>query len=54
MKAAKAKKRNTGARNAKELAQALGIESSADIALMEYKASLSSLAVRAIEILALL
>ena len=45
----KSKKRPVGAKNSKEIAAALGIDSRADIALMEYKASLSELAVKAIE-----
>ncbi len=48
MKTAKSKK-SQGAKSAKEIAAALGIDSPADVALMEYKASLSELATKAIE-----
>ena len=49
MKMTKVKKHTIGAKNSKEIAEALGIESLADVALMEYKASLSELAVKVIE-----
>lgn len=42
-------KNNTVISNTKELAAAFGIDSDVDIALMEYKAQLSSMATRAIE-----
>jgi predicted XRE-type DNA-binding protein len=45
----KVKKNYSVANNAEELAEALGIESSADRALMEYKAQLSEIAAKAIE-----
>ncbi len=45
----KNKRRPVGARNAKEIAAAFGIDSPTDIALMEYKASLSALAAKVIE-----
>ena len=38
----------TVAKNAKELSEALGLESEADTALVEYKAQLSQMAVKAI------
>ena len=38
----------TVAKNAKELSEALGLESEADAALVEYKAQLSQMAVKAI------
>lgn len=41
-------KNYTVAKNAKELSEALGLESEADIALVEYKAQLSQMAVKAI------
>lgn len=41
-------KNYTVAKNARELASALGLDSSADVALMEYKAELSALAEKAI------
>ncbi len=44
---AKNKKSYTRTKNSAELAKALGIESKTDIALMEYKARLSELAVQA-------
>jgi hypothetical protein len=44
----KVKKNNTIVSSTKELAAALGIDSEGDIALMEYKAQLSSMASRAI------
>jgi len=49
MKVKKAKKHLIGAKNSKEIAKQLGINSPSDIALMEYKALLSELAVKAIE-----
>lgn len=49
MKMTKSKKRPVGAKNSKEIAVALGIDSETDIALMEYKASLSALATKVIE-----
>ena len=44
----KTKKKYTVARNTQELAQALGITSDSETALMEYKAKLSSIAAKAI------
>lgn len=41
-------KNYTVAKNAKELSEALGLESEADTALVEYKAQLSQMAVKAI------
>ena len=49
MKTTKNKKRPVGAKNSKEIATALGIDSPIDIALMEYKVSLSELAAKVIE-----
>ncbi len=49
MKTTKSKKRPVGAKNSKEIAAALGIDSETDIALMEYKASLSAMAAKVIE-----
>ena len=49
MKTTKNKKRPVGAKNSKEIAAALGIDSETDIALMEYKASLSAMAAKVIE-----
>lgn len=49
MKMTKSKNRPIGAKNSKEIAAALGIDSATDIALMEYKASLSELAAKVIE-----
>lgn len=43
------KNKNSGLKNSKEIARALGIDSPADIALMEYKTNLSILATKAIE-----
>jgi hypothetical protein len=43
------KSRKTGLKNSKEIADALGLVSSVDVALMEYKAHLSELAAKAIE-----
>ena len=43
------KNKKTGLKNSKQIAKALGIESPADIALMEYKAQLSEMASKAIE-----
>src|SRR5665213_2822963 len=45
----KSKKYPVGAKNSKEIAEALGIDSPADVALMEYKALLSELAAKAIK-----
>lgn len=45
----KTKSRKAGLKNSKEIADALGIDSPVDIALMEYKAHLSELAAKAIE-----
>ena len=45
----KSKKKSTHIRNSKELAEALGIDSEVDVALMEYKAQLSSMAAKVIE-----
>lgn len=45
----KVKKSNRIIRNTKELAEALGIESDVDVALMDYKAQLSTMASKAIE-----
>ncbi len=42
------RKKNSGAKGTRELAEMLGIESSADIALMGYKATLSEMASKAI------
>ena len=49
MRSNKIKNRPIGAKNSKEIAVALGIDSPTDIALMEYKASLSELAAKVIE-----
>ncbi|MFZ4402728.1 MAG: XRE family transcriptional regulator [Pseudobdellovibrionaceae bacterium] len=49
MKVNKAKRHLIGAKNPKQIASAIGIESAADVALMEYKALLSELAAKAIE-----
>ncbi len=49
MKSTKSRKRPVGAKNSKEIAAALGIDSETDIALMEYKASLSAMATKVIE-----
>jgi predicted XRE-type DNA-binding protein len=49
MKTTKNKKHHIGAKNSKEIAEALGIDSAIDIALMEYKASLSELAMKVVE-----
>jgi hypothetical protein len=43
------KAKTSGLKNSKEIAKALGLHSSADIALMEYKAHLSGLAAKAIK-----
>ncbi len=48
-KISKVKKSNRIIRNTKELAEALGIESDVDVALMDYKAQLSTMASKAIE-----
>jgi predicted XRE-type DNA-binding protein len=48
-KSKKTKKNYVVARNSKEIAAALGIESPADQALMEYKAQLSGMAAEVIE-----
>lgn len=48
MKVTKNKKHNLGAKNSKEIAALLDIESPSDIALMEYKATLSEMAAKAI------
>lgn len=45
----KTKSKKTGLKSSKEIATSLGIESSVDVALMEYKAHLSGLAEKAIE-----
>lgn len=45
----KGKLKKAGLKNSKEIAAALGIDSPADVALMEYKAHLSELAARAIK-----
>ena len=45
----KTKKQYVVAKNSKEIASALGIDSPIDTALMEYKAQLSEIAARAIE-----
>lgn len=45
----KTKKRKADLKNAREIAVALGLDSPVDVALMEYKAHLSGLAVKVIE-----
>ena len=45
----KSKNKMIGLKNPKEIAAALGIDSPADVALMEYKAHLSALAAKAIK-----
>lgn len=45
----KTKSRKAGLKNSKEIADALGLDSPVDVALMEYKAHLSELAAKAIE-----
>lgn len=49
MKTNKSKRHLVGAKNSKEIASALGIDSPVDVALMEYKALLSELAAKAID-----
>lgn len=45
----KIKNKKNGLKNSKEIAKALGIDSDVDVALMEYKAHLSGLAVKTIQ-----